>query len=244
MSTVSAALLTGGLGTRLRSVVSDRPKPLALVDGRPFVTYLLDRLCNSPVSQAVLCTGYLGEMFKSCLGESYGNLSLAYSHECAAAGTAGALRLALPLFQSDHVLVMNGDSYCDVDVRKLIQSHRERKAEITIAVTFVADSRRYGTIMLNDHAEILSFREKSERSGAGLINTGVYVIDKKVIAKIPCGRKLSLERDVFPEYSGRSLYAFPMDGLFIDIGIPEDYERAHKLLPAVQNSICKEKQTT
>jgi NDP-sugar pyrophosphorylase family protein len=244
LSNISAAILTGGLGTRLQTVVSDRPKALAQVGDRPFVVYLLDQLCNFEICQAVLCTGYLGKMFESYLGKSYRNLNLAYSHEPVALGTAGALRLALPLLNTQQVLVLNGDSYCDVDLGKLISSHREWKASITIAVTLVVDSSRYGTVILNDQAEIISFKEKGEQNGAGFINAGIYVIDHSVITKIPIGKQLSLEQDVFPQYLGHSLHGFLTDGCFIDIGIPIDYERAQKLLPAISNNSFNGKQTT
>src|SRR3989338_6029269 len=111
LSGVTVAILAGGLGTRLRSVIADRPKVLAEVRGRPFLTYIFDQLIAASIKYAVLCTGYLGEKVCDRFGDSYGSLRLAYSQEPSPRGTAGALRLALPLFKSDSVLVMNGDSY-------------------------------------------------------------------------------------------------------------------------------------
>lgn len=232
MPNISAAILAGGLGTRLQTVVSDRPKPLAQVGDRPFVAYLLDQLCKVQISQAVLCTGYLGEMIESYLGKSYRNLHLAYSQEPVALGTAGALGLALPLLNTQQVIVLNGDSHCDADIGELISTHRQWKSSITMAVTFVADSSRYGTVILNNQAEITSFKEKGDQNGAGLINAGIYVIDHRVITGIPPGKKVSLEQDVFPQYVGHSLHGFLTEGCFIDIGIPMDYERAQIILPA------------
>ena len=109
---VTAAILAGGLGTRLRSVVKDRPKVLAEIRGVPFLTYLLDQLAAAGVRDVVLCTGYMGEQVRSAFGDSYGGMCLSYSQESSPLGTAGALRLALPLFKSSSVLVMNGDSFC------------------------------------------------------------------------------------------------------------------------------------
>lgn len=243
ISNVSAAILTGGLGTRLRAVVSDRPKTLAQVGDRPFLNYLLDQLCTFSVSPAVLCTGYLGKMIESALGTSYRNLHLAYSQESVPLGTAGALRLALPFLNTPQVLVLNGDSYCDLDIRRLIYSHRERKAQITIAVAFVADASRYGSVDFNDHGEIISFKEKGEQNEAGWINAGIYVLDHSTIAKINPGKNLSLEQGVFPHYLGHSLRGFATDGCFIDIGIPADYERAQTLLPALENNSVRAKRT-
>jgi D-glycero-alpha-D-manno-heptose 1-phosphate guanylyltransferase len=236
LPSVKAAILTGGLGTRLRAVVSDRPKPLAEVKDRPFVVHLLDQLCKFSISQAVLCTGYLGEMVESRLGKSYRNLSLKYSPEPVALGTAGALRLALPLFDTQQVLVLNGDSYCEIDLTKLISFHIEEKAFITIAVTFVADTSRYGTVLLNDRGDIVSFKEKGQKNGPGLINAGIYILDRSVIKVIPVSKHLSLERDVFPQYIGHSLRGFLTEGFFIDIGSPMDYERAQRLLPPISSN--------
>jgi D-glycero-alpha-D-manno-heptose 1-phosphate guanylyltransferase len=236
LSEISAAILTGGLGTRLRTVVSDRPKALAQVGDRPFVCYLLDQLCKFPISQAVLCTGYMGKMIESCLGKSYRNLTLIYSQEPLALGTAGALRLALPFLKTAQVLVLNGDSFCDVDFGALMDSHKEWKASITIAVKSFSDTRRYGTVIRNDEGEIVFFKEKGEEKGAGLINAGIYVLDYGVIKIIPPDTQLSLERDVFPLYLGQSLHGFMTDGFFIDIGIPGDYARAKEILPNILNN--------
>ncbi len=236
MPNMDAAILMGGLGTRVRSVVPERPKPLAEVKDRPFVVHLLDQLGNFSIPRTVLCTGYLGEMVESCLGKSYRNLTLIYSHEPVALGTAGALRLALPLFNTQQVLVLNGDSYCEIDLTKLISSHMEEKALITIAVTSVVDTSRYGTVLLNDRGEIVSFREKGEKKGAGLINAGIYVLDRTTIENIPASKQLSLEKDIFPQYLGHSLRGFLTEGFFIDIGSPEDYVRAQKQMPVISAS--------
>ncbi len=233
MLNIDSAILTGGLGTRLRSVVADRPKPLAEVQDRPFVVHLLDQLAAFSLPQTVLCTGYLGEMVESCLGKSYRNLTLVYSHEPIPLGTAGALRLALPLVHTQQVLVLNGDSYCEIDLPKLISSHREEKALITIAVTSVADTSRYGTVLLNNRGEIVSFREKGRKEGAGLINAGIYVLDRTILENLPARKQLSLERDIFPQYLGSSLKGFRAGGFFIDIGSPGDYQRAQKQMPTI-----------
>jgi len=240
---IDSAILTGGLGTRLRPVVPDRPKPLAEVKDRPFVVHLLGQLGKFSIPQTVLCTGYRGEMVESCLGKSYRNLTLTYSHEPVALGTAGALRLALPLFNTQQVLVLNGDSYCEIDLAQLISSHMEGKALITIAVTAVADTGRYGTVLLDDRGHIVSFREKGEKTGAGLINAGIYVLDRSIIRNIPERKQLSLERDIFPQYIGHSIRGFLTEGFFIDIGNPRDYERAQELMPAIADNASPGKRT-
>ncbi len=232
-SATVAAILAGGLGTRLRTVVPDRPKSLAQVAGRVFIKYVLDQLCASPVSHVVLCTGYLGDVIERDLGNVYGSLPIVYSHEPVALGTGGALRLALPSFHTRQVLVLNGDSFCEVNIGELLRAHRERRASITMVVTSVADNTRYGGVVLEDDRKIVSFKEKGREHGQGWVNAGVYVIDHAVIRDIPAGRPVSLEKDVFPHYMGRSLHAFPTEGPFIDIGVPIDYERAQKLLSRI-----------
>jgi D-glycero-alpha-D-manno-heptose 1-phosphate guanylyltransferase len=236
MPNINAAILTGGLGTRLQTVVSDRPKALAQVGGRPFVSYLLDHLCKFQISKAVFCTGYLGEMIESYFSTSYKNLDLAYSREPFALGTAGALKLALPLLNTEQLLILNGDSYCDLDIDDFIEFHKQRNALISISVASVGDSGRYGTVRLDDRGEVIFFKEKNGMHSAGLINAGLYIIDRSVIANIPDGKKMSLELDLFPRYLGNALYGFPTDGFFIDIGIPEDYEKAQTLLPAISDN--------
>ncbi len=239
---VNAAILAGGLGTRLRTVVSGTPKALALAGNRPFLVYLLDQLRRFSVSEAVVCTGYLGQMVESCFGEYYQNLHLVYSREAAPLGTAGALRLALPFLKTPQVLVLNGDSYCDIDLQELLWRHREQKASATIAVTSVENTRRYGTPLLNENQEIIAFAAKGRQDGPGLINAGIYVLERRVIEEIPLQMNLSLEKEVFPKYVGKSLYGFVTDKFFIDIGIPLDYERAQELLPTMPNEPFREKQ--
>jgi D-glycero-alpha-D-manno-heptose 1-phosphate guanylyltransferase len=232
-SRVTAAILAGGLGSRLRKVVSDRPKPLAQVAGRPFMSYLLDQLCGTPVSHVVLCTGYMGDIIASELGTSYGPLTLTYSHEPVALGTAGALRLAVPFLLSSEVLVLNGDSYCDVDMERLLDAHRQRRASITMVVTPVHDAARYGAVLLDRDEKIISFGENGGERGRGWVNAGVYVIDRAVISGLPAGCPISLERDVFPRLAGQAMRAFPTKGCFIDIGLPADYKRSQTVLSRV-----------
>ncbi len=241
-SEVSAAILAGGLGTRLRAVVSDTPKTLALARNRPFLVYLLDQLRRFSVSEALLCTGYLGEMIESCFGEYYQNLHLVYSREVAPLGTAGAIRLALPLLKNQQVLVLNGDSYCDIDLQELLWRHREQKATVTMAVTSVENTCRYGTLLLNENEEIIAFAAKGRQDGPGLINAGIYVLERRVIEEIPFQMNLSLEKDVFPKYVGKSLRGYVTDRFFIDIGTPADYERAQEVLPAIPNEPFRGKQ--
>lgn len=221
---MTAAILAGGLGTRLRSAVADRPKVLAEVRGRPFLAYLLDQLADAGVRNVALCTGYLGEQVQALFGDSYGGLRLVYSQESSPLGTAGALRLGLPLFKSDPVLVMNGDSFCDADLRVFWAWHQVRDANATLFLTEVPNTGRYGQVYVDANGLVLSFDEKNRSDGPGWINAGIYLINRNLLLTIPAGRAVSLEQDMFPAWIGRGLHGYQGKGRFIDIGTPETYK--------------------
>jgi D-glycero-alpha-D-manno-heptose 1-phosphate guanylyltransferase len=224
----TAAILAGGLGTRLRSVVADRPKVLAEVRGCPFLTYLLEQLMAAGVREVVLCTGYLGEQVRETFDNAYGSLNLTYSQELSSLGTAGALRLALPHLQSDSILVMNGDSFCEANLGNFWAWHRQQEAEATLLLTQVPDTRRYGRVQIDTDGQLLSFEEKGNSHGAGWINAGIYLIKRQLLLTIPEHQAVSLEREVFPQWIGRGLYGYCSEGKFLDIGTPESYAIAER----------------
>jgi D-glycero-alpha-D-manno-heptose 1-phosphate guanylyltransferase len=218
---VTALVLAGGLGTRLRPVVADRPKALVEVAGRPFITFLLDQLAAAGIEVAILCTGYRGEQVRECLGQRYGGLRLSYSQEPAPLGTAGALRLALPDVQSDLAIVMNGDSYCEAELRAFWSWHRARPAAASLLLTPVADTRRYGRVACDEQGAVTGFVEKSAAGGPGWISAGIYLLGRDLLAEIPAGRAVSIEHEVFPAWVERGLYGCPAGGRFLDFGTPE-----------------------
>lgn len=226
------AILAGGLGTRLRSVVSDRPKVLATVHGRPFLAYLLDQVAAAGFTEAVLCTGYRGADLEACLGSCHEGLQLRYSREPQPLGTAGALRHALPLIPAADWLVLNGDSHCDADLRAFGRFHEQHGARVSVVLTHVADAGRYGQVEHLRTGEITAFREKVSGAGPGWINAGIYRLPRRLLAQLPEGRALSLERDCFPAWVGRGLFGYPSEGRFLDIGTPESYRRAEAFFAA------------
>jgi len=228
----TAAILVGGLGTRLRPVVAEVPKVLAEVRGRPFLAYLLDQLAAAGVRYVVLCTGYLREQVQATFGDSYSSLRLAYSREPSPLGTAGALRLALPLFKSDPVLVMNGDSFCKADLRDFWAWHQARGANATVLLTKVSDTSRYGRVHVNTDGLVLSFDEKNNKGGSGWINAGIYLLSYRLLLTIPRNGAVSLEREVFPAWICRELYSYRSEGRFLDIGTPEAYALAEQFFAA------------
>jgi histidinol-phosphate phosphatase family protein len=221
----TAVVLAGGFGTRLRTVVADRPKVLVPVAGRRFLAYLLDQLADAGLQQAILCTGYLGAQVREAFGERWRTVYLKYSQEQEPLGTAGALRQALDMFPTDEMLVLNGDSFCDVDLRALTHEHRRRRAAATMVVTEVSDVSRYGAVNVDSSGAISGFVEKGI-GGPGLVNAGVYVLDAAFVAAIPRGPQVSIERDWFPQRIGKDLCAFRVNGHFVDVGTPESYATA------------------
>ena len=223
---VTAAILAGGAGSRLRPAVTGRPKALANVGERPFLTYLFDQLVAAGARDVVLCTGYLGDQIAMIFGESYDTLRLDYSQESTPLGTAGALRLALPLFNSNPVLVMNGDSYCDANIREFWFWHGSRQANATLLLTKIFNTERFGQVKVDADGKVTDFKEKSSGQGPGWINAGIYLLNRDFLEEIPANRPVSLEREIFPAWIGRGLYGFRSEARFMDIGTPEAYAGA------------------
>ena len=227
---MEAILLCGGLGTRLRSVVSDRPKPMADIAGKPFLHYLVKMLSESGVKHLIFALGYMGEQIEAYFqsGEEYG-LSISYSYEDSPLGTGGAIRNALSKVSGENVLVLNADTYFHTDYESLLREQLKNKAAMTIASRKIEDISRYGAILKDESGRILRWNEKMssdqvETPRPGEINGGIYVMQKSLIEKIPEGKQ-SLENDCIPAWLEDGLYlqAIPSDGYFMDIGIPEDY---------------------
>jgi D-glycero-alpha-D-manno-heptose 1-phosphate guanylyltransferase len=221
-------ILAGGLGTRLRSVVSDRPKVLAEVAGRPFIAYLLDRLGQAGFRAATLLTGYKGEMVEEQLGLSYQGLQLGYSVETSPLGTGGAIRAAARVIPCDQLLVLNGDTYFVLDYRDLVQ--QAKPGLDLMACRHVADVARYGAVQLDATGRVRALAEKGAE-GPGLINGGIYVLDREGIASWP-KEVFSIESDYFPaRLADERLAGMAHDSAFIDIGVPDDLMRASEVLP-------------
>ncbi len=230
----TALLLAGGLGTRLRSVVSDRPKVLAEVAGRPFLAYILDQVQSAGIRHAVISTGYLAEQFAEVLGNHHGEVALEYVHEESPLGTGGAIKWAGGRVRTEHCVVMNGDSYVDADLGEYLAWHQAQANDASLLLVKVADASRYGTVALRDDGTVKDFLEKQPGGGPGLINAGVYALRTELFSQIPEG-KCSLESAVLPEWLIRHRVAGrPVDAPFIDIGIPEDYQRSHEFMSGLE----------
>ena len=223
-----AVVLVGGLGTRLRSVVSDVPKPLAPVRGRPFLAYLLDRLDAQGITEVMLATGYLGGQVVEAIGDRHGRIAVRYSLEESPLGTGGAVRRALAMVDRWPTFVLNGDTFLALDYRAMARAHQRVGASLTVAVTSVPDAGRYGRVLITNQ-RVTGFEPKGV-AGPGLINAGVYLFNRDTLpSNVP--QRFSLETDFLsPCLEALAPLAFDADGYFIDIGVPEDYQRAQREL--------------
>ena len=231
MTDTKAALLVGGLGTRLRSLVSSAPKPLAPVGDRPFLELLIRQLQLQGIRDLVMCSGYLADQIEGEFGDGRDlGVAIEYSKEAEPLGTAGALKFAQPHFQSvSEILVMNGDSFLDIDLNQLLGFHRTHGGLATVAVVLAENASRYGTVNADSSGRVTAFSEKTGNESPRLINAGVYVFSRALLDQIPAGPS-SLEKDMFPRILDQGVYAAEQRGMFIDIGTPGDYARAQVLL--------------
>lgn len=226
---MEAIVLAGGLGTRLASRLNGVPKPMAPVAGRPFLEYLLAQLDRAGCTRALLSVGHLHSVIESHFGNSFLGLRLDYIVEDVPLGTGGAIRKALSRASEKSVLVLNGDTFLKADYAAMMRFHAAQAAGLTIAVTHQADVARYGGVTVKD-GRIVSFQEKGQRN-PGLINAGAYVLDRSLEWPKTLAEKFSFETDfLVPEISRLAPAAFEVNGFFLDIGVPEDLDRAQTQL--------------
>ncbi len=224
----TAIILAGGFGTRLQSVVNDLPKPMAPINGEPFLNYQLNYLKHYGIKNVILSVGYLAEKIKAYYGSNFNGLEIDYVVEENPMGTGGGIRLALEKCTESLSFVLNGDSFFDVDLIKFNDLHIQNRSQISLALRKVNNSERYGTIEKTKENIISSFKEKSGIDHEGIINGGVYILDKNLyLQKTPSATNFSIEKDFFEKQLSNSLISgFEFEGYFIDIGIPEDYLKA------------------
>ena len=228
---MQAIVLAGGLGTRLRSVVKDLPKPMAPVAGRPFLAWILDRLAQAGFERVVLAVGYRHEAIEQHFGGAYRGMTLAYSVEAQPLGTGGAIRLAADRIDDWPAFVLNGDTFLDLDYRAMRDAHLRGNEQMSMAVCEVGDAGRYGALELSE-GHVHGFVEKG-RPGPGFINAGTYLLSQRVLQRMPSGMPFSFEQQwLAPEVGALRPAAFAASGVFIDMGVPEDYARAQALFAA------------
>jgi len=223
---ISVAILAGGLGTRLRPVVVDRPKVLALVDGVPFLSHILQQIARAKIDEAVLLVGHGAREVCSTFGNRKFGVNLRYSLETELLGTGGAVRLALPTTHRKTILLMNGDSYCHLDLRAFADYHFGHGGKVSLSLTWMDNASRYGRVALGPDDRMTGFAEKVTHPAPGWINAGVYLIERELFEILEPNRPISLERDLMPDWiSKHAVFGF-RGGEFIDIGVPESYAQA------------------
>ncbi len=218
-----AIILAGGFGTRLKEVVSEVPKPMAPVNGIPFLDYLIRYLKHYGIEKIILSVGHQSEKIISHYGDDF-----TYSIEKEPLGTGGGIRLALEKCKNTNVLVLNGDSFFDIDLHAFYNKHNDAISDCSLALRMVDDAARYGTLQLGELDVITQFKEKTNINKPGLINAGIYLLDRQVfLDETPEKKNFSIEKDFFEKKLQEiNLYGFTFKGYFIDIGIPTDYQRA------------------
>ncbi len=229
---MKALILAGGLGTRLRPLGADCPKSMVQIGGQPFLTYQLDLLRRQGFTEIILCTGYMSQAIEEYFGDGRDfGVHLTYSVEEKPLGTAGSIKNAAHWIDSTF-LVLNGDTYIQVDLRDLVYFHQDRGALATIGLSLVGDPSQSGLVQVDGAGQVVRFMEKGTLQGTcHTISAGVYVFELEILDFIP-GRKVSLELEVFPHLveMGAPLYGYTLGGPFVDVGTPEGYRRMQEVV--------------
>ena len=223
-------ILAGGLGTRLRSVVSDLPKCMAPVAGKPFLYFVIEHLLNKGVDKFIFSVGYKSEVITAYINKQYPMLNAQFSIEDEPLGTGGAVKLSCSLTTEKDVLILNGDTLFKIDVEWVSGFHTSCDADCTLSLKSMHNFDRYGVVELNKNSSIASFKEKQFYE-SGLINGGVYALNVERFMQEDLPQKFSFEKDYLEAYfAKRKMFGIIQDEYFIDIGIPEDFERAQEEL--------------
>ncbi len=231
MTTINTAIiLAGGLGTRLRNAVPDLPKCLAPVAGKPFISFVIEALQKNGVVNFIFSLGYMHEHIEDFIQKKINGLQYCFSVEDEPLGTGGAIKLACKKTNEKNVLIANGDTLFDVDIASLSSFHFQKESDCTLSLKTMGNFDRYGVVELNNDNSISSFKEKRFYL-KGLINGGLYALNRDSFMKETFPDKFSFEKDYLEAlYKQRKMFGIIQDKYFIDIGIPEDFERAGREL--------------
>ena len=226
-----AIILAGGLGTRLRPAVADLPKVMAPIGDKPFLHYVLEWLHQHGVTRIVMAVGYKANIIEDYLSNNHYPFEFIISKEEEPLGTGGAIQLALNHLNSEHVMVVNGDTFFTVDLDLLFDFHEMNHADLTVALKEMEDFDRYGTVSIDMEYNIYGFKEK-EYCARGYINGGIYMLKRSALEHADLPEKFSFEKDFMEKYCNELHFkGLSFEDYFIDIGVPDDYEKAKKELP-------------
>ncbi len=226
-------ILSGGLGSRLKSEVGDAQKTMADVGGKPFMDIIMQHVISQGFTRVILCTGYNAQSVEDYYKNKDLGIKIEFSREIEKLGTGGAIKNAANLVESDYFFAMNGDSFCPLDFSAFIQFHSSKNASASIAISKVNNVEDYGSILIDDQTkQITFFGEKIKRDAADIkdkqsfVNNGIYCFKKDIFDSMPQENQFSIEEDFFKKLAGSFFYGFEVDQNFIDIGIPERYKEA------------------
>ncbi|MBN2313782.1 MAG: NTP transferase domain-containing protein [Sedimentisphaerales bacterium] len=231
---IDVLILVGGQGKRLRQVVGDRPKPLADINGLPFLDILIRYVTGYGFRRIILCTGYMGARVREYYRARTDDVEILFSEEQAPLGTGGAIKNAEALVRSSPFLVMNGDSFCSANLEHFVTFHQEKNARLSIVLAYSDKQEDYGSVTLDSSRRITRFSEKVPCADQSIINAGIYLMNEDVFASMPRKRRFSLEYELFPEIVSDRCYGFVSEWPITDIGTPERYEAAKRLLSTQQ----------
>lgn len=222
---MEAIVLAGGFGTRLKSVISDIPKPMAPVNGKPFLTYILDFLQKNDVTRVILAVGYMHQVIQKHFGDAYKNIELLYSIEDEPLGTGGAIKKALEITQEKSVYILNGDTFFDINLKEL---KLKQDSKLAMSLKQMKNFARYGSVEIDDDGCIKTFKEKVFTK-QGYINGGIYLMTKDIFSAFLLPYNFSFEKFMEDNFKTLNISTKVFDDYFIDIGIPEDYEKAKNI---------------
>lgn len=234
LENIDVLILVGGQGKRLRQVVGDRPKPLADMNGLPFLDILIRYVTGYGFRRIILCTGYMASLVRESYRARTNEVEILFSEEQEPLGTGGAIRNAESLIRSNPFLVMNGDSFCSADLGHFVAFHQKKNARLSIVLAYSDTQEDYGSVTLDSSRRITCFSEKVSDADQPMINAGVYLMNEDIFASMPRRRRFSLEYDLFPGIVGEDCYGFVSEWPLTDIGTPERYEAAKRLFNTKQ----------
>lgn len=221
-----AIILAGGLGSRLKSLTRCIPKPMVEINGKPFLSYLIKLLSDQGIKEIILSVGYKSEAIRAYFKDRFEDVIIKYAIEDQPLGTGGAIRNAMQLINKNHAFVMNGDTFFPISLSTLLDFHHSKSSCMTLALKYMKNASRYGTVTVNAEGQIIGFDEKRE-GRSGLINGGIYLVCRDAFEDTNLPDIFSFEVDFLRiYYSRKALYGLQFDDYFIDIGIPQDYEES------------------
>lgn len=227
---IDVVILAGGLGKRLRSCAGEAPKVLASINGTPFLDILLENIAAQGLRRVILCTGHKAEEIERHYRSSMLKLEIEFSREEVPLGTGGAFKLVQKKVQSPVFFGLNGDCFCSVLLEKLLAYHKEKRALASLVLNKVEEKSDFGSVILSENNEIISFQEKANLANLPFVSVGIYCFDQKIFDLMPRQENFSIEHDFFPSLIGKGFYGFVTDHRFLDIGTPDRYQRAQNEL--------------